>query len=130
MKSSDDLDRPQIVIGLTGRMGSGKTAIADILKNDFGFCYIRYSFVLAEWFKTDPDAKADLQRLGWNVMSGHSQVELNRRLLAKIDRRDWVVDGLRHPIDYESLRNKFRAEFSLIFVQTSSNTRFSRLQNR
>ena len=100
-------DDAQLVIGVAGRIGSGKSEVAQCLRDRFGFQYLRYSLVLAEWYHADPAAKPQLQELGWNVMSGDGQRELNRRLIAQIDpKRDCAVDGLRHPIDYESLRRR------------------------
>ncbi len=124
-------DNAQLVIGVAGRIGSGKSEVALFLRDRLGFQYLRYSLVLAEWHHADPAAKAQLQELGWNVMSGDEQLELNRRLIAQIDpKRDGSVDGLRHPVDYESLRNAFSSRFSLVYVDTPSEVRFGRLRER
>lgn len=121
-----------IVVGVAGRMGSGKTAIARRIQRDFGFQYLRYSEVLAEWFEHDPDDKSRLQDAGTGVMFGlDGQAELNRRLIARVEpRRDVVVDGLRHPIDYESLQAEFGSRFSLVFVDAPEDVRFRRLVDR
>jgi len=64
-------------------------------------------------------------------MSGSSQTELNRLLIPKIDRRrDCVVDGLRHIIDYESLKREFPQTFALIFLKASAQVRFDRIRDR
>ena len=124
-------DNAQLVIGVAGRIGSGKSQVAQCLRDRFGFQYLRYSLVLAQWYHADPAAKPQLQELGWNVMSGDGQRELNRRLIAQIGpKRDCAVDGLRHPIDYESLRNAFSSGFSLVYVDTPSEARFERLRDR
>src|ERR1039458_6919925 len=121
----------RIVIGVAGRIGSGKSFAAHYLEKHFGFQYLRYSLVLANWFKADPAAKSRLQEVGWGVMSSDRQGELNRRLIAGIDRRrNCVLDGLRHPIDYESLKNEFASQFILIYVDTPSEIRFERLRAR
>jgi len=72
----------RIVIGVAGRIGSGKSFAAHHLEQHFGFQYLRYSLVLADWFKADPAAKSRLQEVGWGVMSGDRQRELNRRLIS------------------------------------------------
>ena len=124
-------DHSPIVIGVAGRIGSGKTLVARYLEENCGFQYLRYSLILAEWFNADPGGKTRLQEVGWGVMSGEGQRELNRRLIAKVDpQRDCAVDGLRHPIDYEELRRSFKDRFYLIFVETSAEIRFSRLRPR
>src|SRR2546423_14305029 len=92
----------RLVVGISGRIGSGKTTAGRYLESKYGFRYLRYSAVLADWLATDPESKAHLQKIGWEVMAGGMQAELNRRLMALIPiSADIVVDGLRHPLDYE-----------------------------
>lgn len=105
--------------------------VAHCLEHDLGFQYLRYSMVLAEWFQTDPTDKLKLQEVGGNVMAGDGQRELNRRLIERVQPgRDVAVDGLRHPIDYESLREEFGQQFFLFFVETTATVRFERCQSR
>jgi len=125
-------DALPIIVGVAGRMGSGKTTIARRLQREFGFQYLRYSEVLADWFQADPNDKLRLQDVGGGVMfAPEGQLELNRRLIARIEpRRDVVVDGLRHRVDHESLQAEFGDRFSLIFVDTPEEVRFRRLVDR
>lgn len=124
------MDR-RIVIGISGHIGAGKTTLAQFLSAECGFQYLRYSMVLAEWLKADPASRANLQEVGWKVMSGSSQIELNRVLIQQIDRRrECVVDGLRHIIDYESLKREFPQNFALIFLNAPTQTRFKRIRDR
>jgi dephospho-CoA kinase len=124
-------DDAQLVIGVAGRIGSGKCQVAQCLRDRFEFQYLRYSLVLAEWYHADPAAKAQLQELGWNVMSGDKQRELNRRLIAHVEaKRDCAIDGLRHPIDYGSLQAAFSSRFFLTYVDTPAEVRFERLRGR
>lgn len=123
--------RDGLVIGIAGRIGAGKTTLGRWLESESNFQYLRYSLVLAEWFQTEPDAKTRLQEIGWDVMSGDSQLELNQRLIGRIDgHRDCAVDGLRHPIDFESLMSKFGSRFFLIYIDTPPELRFDRLRAR
>jgi dephospho-CoA kinase len=124
-------DKAEIAIGVSGRMGSGKSLIAHYFERNFGFQYLRYSLILAEWRGEDPEARLRLQEVGWDVMSGSGQEELNRRLIARIEpNRDVAIDGLRHPLDLENLRRRFGACFFLLFVHAPAEIRFSRLQTR
>lgn len=121
----------RIVVGVAGRIGSGKTAIAQRFERDSGFQYLRYSQVLAEWHHVDPSDKSQLQRIGEEVMVSGRQLELNRRVIDRLDpTRDAVIDGLRHPIDFECLFTEFGARFSLIFVDTPPKARFERRRDR
>lgn len=88
-------DHSPIVIGVAGRIGSGKSVVAHCLERELGFQYLRYSLVLAEWSHADPADKSRLQEIGGEVMAGEGQRALNRLLINRIDRsRDVAVDGL------------------------------------
>jgi dephospho-CoA kinase len=121
----------RLIVGITGRIGSGKTTIGRYLESRYGFQYLRYSAVLAEWQAQDLESKNHLQEVGWRVMAGGMQAELNRRLIAQLPSdKDAAVDGLRHPLDYETLHNSFSASFRLIFIDSPPQLRFSRLNLR
>src|SRR5208282_1070810 len=126
--------RPQgerLVIGITGRIGSGKTTVGRYLESRYGFQYLRYSEILAEWRTKNPENKAHLQTVGWEVMSGGMQAELNRRLIARISPDgDVAVDGLRHPLDYETLSSSFSESFRLLYIDSPTNLRFERLNQK
>jgi dephospho-CoA kinase len=121
----------QLVVGITGRIGSGKTSVGGYLSSAYGFQYIRYSQVLSEWYAKDPEIKSHLQEVGWEVMARGMQSELNRRLLVQIRPDvDVAVDGLRHPIDYESLKHSFPESFHLVYIESPSKLRWDRLKDR
>src|ERR1700722_6649979 len=87
----------RLVIGITGHIGAGKTSVGRYLESKYGFSYIRYSQVLSDWKVRSSESRAHLQSVGWEVMAGGMQQELNDRLIACITpSTDWVVDGLRH----------------------------------
>ncbi len=118
----------RLVVGISGRIGSGKTTVGRYLESRYGFQYLRYSKVLAEWRANDPESKAHLQEIGWGVMAGGMQAELNRRLIAQITPdADLAVDGLRHPLDYDTLSNSFSTLFHLLFIDSRPELRFNRL---
>ena len=118
----------RLVLGITGRIGSGKTTVGKYLESRYGFQYSRYSAILADWLAKNPEDKAHLQKIGWEVMAGGMQAELNRRLISQIQpNREVVVDGLRHSLDYETLANAFVSNFWLLFIDCPPNLRFERL---
>ncbi len=115
------------MIGIAGRIGAGKTSAGEYLDSRHGFQYLRYSQVLAEWLARDPESKADLQEIGWGVMARGMQTELNRRLIAQVmPDADVAVDGLRHPLDYDSLKNSFASSFHLLFMHSPQKARWDR----
>src|SRR6266852_6152329 len=100
---SPRLRTERLFVGFAGRMGAGKTSAARYLESKYGFQYTRYSQVLQEWLGDAVSDQNHLQKLGWDVMAGGQQRELNSRLIAGLDRsRSAAIDGLRHRIDFDS----------------------------
>ena len=121
----------RLVIGITGHIGSGKTTVGRYLESKYGFQYLRYSAILADWLAKDPESKAQLQKVGWEVMAGGMQAELNRRLLAQIaPDGDVAVDGLRHPLDYQSLESAFSPSFHVLYMESPAPLRFERKNDK
>ncbi len=131
VQNSQERQDKRLVVGVTGRIGAGKTSVAKHLSKAHGFHYIRYSQVLSEWFATDPEGKKHLQAVGWEVMAGGMQAELNTRLIAQIHpKSDCAVDGLRHPIDFDSLTKSFAPHFFLLYIDCAQEIRWQRLRMR
>jgi len=129
-KSQQPPDK-RLVVGVTGRIGAGKTSVAKYLSEAYRFFYIRYSQVLSDWKAQNADSKKLLQAVGWEVMEGGMQLELNKRLIANIpSKSNAAVDGLRHPIDFESLSKSFSPDFYLVYVDCVQETRWKRLEAR
>jgi dephospho-CoA kinase len=121
----------RLVVGIAGRIGSGKTSAAKYLSSRYGFQYLRYSQVLSEWLAKEPESKSRLQVIGWEVMAGGMQTELNRRLISQVGPdADVAVDGLRHPVDYASLRKSFLSSFQLVYIDSRRSDRWERLKGR
>ncbi|MGO9574898.1 MAG: AAA family ATPase [Terriglobales bacterium] len=119
-----------LVIGITGRIGAGKTSVGKYLNSAYGFYYTRYSQVLSDWLAKDPESKAHLQVVGWEVMAGGMQAELNTRLISQLPAQsDCAVDGLRHPLDYDSLHRAFSPRFCMVYVSSPPELRWRRLQS-
>jgi len=62
---------------------------------------------------------------------GGRQSELNARLIAELNpSRSAVIDGLRHPIDFDSLSESFGPSFRMVFLEAPREVRFERLRTR
>lgn len=120
-----------VFVGFAGRTGSGKTLAATYLSSKYSFQYKRYSEVLRKWASPVDANRAELQRIGWKIMTGSEQTELNALLIAELDRsRSAAIDGLRHSIDLQSLRAAFGVSFEMIFLDARQENRFERLRTR
>jgi dephospho-CoA kinase len=120
----------RLVVGVAGPIGAGKTTAAAYLVKAHGFRYLRYSRVLAEDFD-GVKSRHGLQELGWRVMSGGLQSKLNALLVRRIRMSgDYVIDGLRHPIDYKSLKREFGRQFLLVYIAAPVALRFGRVKRR
>src|SRR6266849_6415183 len=118
---SQGSEEKRLVIGIAGRIGASKTSAAKYLNTKHGFQYLRYSEVLAEWQGVDPEDKGQLQKIGWKVMESGMQPELNRRLIAQVlPESDAAIDGLRHNVDEESLREAFFSSFHLLYIDSGA----------
>ena len=128
---SQEARNKRLVIGITGRIGAGKTSAGKYLSSRHGFQYLRYSQVLSEWLAKDAESKAHLQEVGWKVMAGGMQAELNRRLVAQVTpEANVAVDGLRNPIDFESLKDSFASAFYLLYIESPREERWNRLRGQ
>lgn len=129
-----DKSQPQderIVVGITGRIGAGKTSLGKYLESQHGFFYIRYSQVLKDWKAGGVSGRVQLQAVGWDVMAGGLQQALNDRLISRVDTSaNCVIDGLRHPLDLQNLLNTFHSRFHLLCVQAPEVLRWARLKKR
>jgi dephospho-CoA kinase len=116
-------------IGISGPIGAGKTTAAKYIAHAYALSYLRYSEVLAEMSVGPPPNRQSLRQSGWEIMSHGLQSSVNQKLLSKIECNvDYVIDGLRHPIDYESLQN--RPPFFLLYIDASPEIRWQRLKSR
>lgn len=120
-----------IFVGITGRIGSGKTTAARYLSSKYGYQYTRYSQVLRKWVSSGTADRDQLRKVGWDIMAGGLQAELNSRLIAGLDHsRSAAIDGLRHPIDFDSLSSAFDPSFRMIFLEARPQYRYERLLSR
>lgn len=119
-----------MIIGLTGTMGSGKAEIAKYLKSK-GFEHYVYSDILrdiANQKKIEP-TRENLQKLGtyikrktknWGILS--------KRISEKIKSDKVVVDGIRNIDEIKEFRKK--GNFYLIGVDAPQRMRYSRMRKR
>ena len=121
--------RRRFVVGVSGRIGSGKTTAARHLEGR-GFAYARFSQAVDAAILADgvvPD-RATRQAYGCrlHVEKGQSWM-LDRILEGIVEAECVVVDGLRFPEDHANLVERFGGAFLHVHVAAAAPIRAARL---
>lgn len=119
-----------MIIGLTGKNGSGKGEFADFLISR-GFQYYSLSDILRETLKTENQLieRASLIKTGNSLRKEFGPSVLADKIIEKLDTdKYYVIDSIRNPYEAKSLKKLSR--FSLIDVTAPVNIRFDRCQKR
>ena len=121
------------ILGLTGFIGSGKTTFSEYLKFKHGFKTLSYSSIICKLYHCDYD-RAKLQILGAEIAKDPlRQKQLTEELINEIEKNpdyNYVIDGLRHQLDYETLEQRFGNRFTLISIETRFKNSFKRYNTR
>lgn len=122
-----------LVIGLTGEIGAGKTTLAEYLKFKHGFKALRYSKIIQDLYHCDGE-RDTLQQLGQEIASNpNKQKGLSLEIIRQINENgdlNYVIDGLRHPLDYETLRDAFGERFIMLYIDSSFTNAYKRYNKR
>ncbi len=119
-----------MIIGLTGKNGSGKGEAANFLK-DRGFHYYSLSDALRDEAKKRGQevARDVLVALGNELREKEGPGCLAERIFARLDpEKHYVIDSIRHPSEVRVFRR--RNDFTLIRIQAPEKLRFERLKQR
>jgi dephospho-CoA kinase len=119
----------KLVIGLVGRIGSGKSAVSEHLRSKYGASQHRFSQILEDLLDRLylPHKREYLQRLGASL-----RAELGMDTIVNAFRKDLekdpsdiiVVDGIRYENEVEMLRG-FKNNV-LIFIDAPARDRYER----
>jgi len=123
-----------LVIGLAGRIGSGKGTAADYLRQKYGARQFVYSDILADVLKRlhHPVTRENLQKLGQSLRAG-----LGKDVLVEVMRADLssskadvilIIDGIRYVNEVQMLRSF--SDNVLIFLDAPEKTRYERIKSR
>ncbi len=116
----DNKDQAVVILGISGKIGSGKTTAARYLAEQRGFQRLSYSAMLLELYEAKSQtgsrpSRLDLQEFGillTNVV-GHSG--LTAMLVRGMVGSKAVVDGIRYLDGYEYLRRTYGPGFRLLY---------------
>lgn len=123
----DALPTP-LVIGLSGRIATGKTTAARWIE-DRGFAYTRFSLVIDEEITRRglPLDRATRQAIGFEIHRDRGQAWLCEQALRRVgDARQIVVDGLRWPQDRAYMVERFGNSFVHLHLTAPLEVRMAR----
>lgn len=119
-----------MIIGLTGKNGSGKTVVCDYLKSR-GFEYHSLSDAIrAEALRRGLEITREaLIDIGNEMRAESGPGVLAERVLAGLETgQNYVIDSIRNPHEVDVLRR--RGDFTLIAMEADQATRFERTRSR
>lgn len=119
-----------MIIGLTGRNASGKGAAADFLRTK-GFTFYSLSDVIREEVGRLglEITRENLITTGRELRAKHGTGFLAEQILQKLEAdQNYVIDSFRHPDEVSTFRK--RADFALLAVTATVETRFERIKQR
>lgn len=119
-----------MIIGLTGKNGSGKGEVAAFLREK-SFYYYSLSDVIREHLQTKniPVTRETLILAGNELRQRYGADVLARLTLKKIDpNRNYVVDSIRNPAEVLALKSA--GNFVLLNIDAPPEVRFERIRTR
>jgi dCMP deaminase len=119
-----------MIIGLTGKNGSGKTEVCEYLKSR-GFAYRSLSNEIREEIQRQGREidREILIEVGNRLRYEHGPGVLAERILLGMEEdQNYVVDSIRNPAEVEVLRRN--GNFTLLEVEADQKVRFERTRKR
>lgn len=119
-----------MIIGLTGKNGSGKTAISEYLRARGFECHSLSDEIRDEIRRRNREITREvLIEVGNELREKHGPGVLAERILSRFERdRNYVVDSIRNPREVDVLKR--RDDFTLLSVEADRMTRFERSRLR
>lgn len=120
-----------MIVGLTGRMASGKGTVAHYLV-ELGFQFFSLSDEIRLELRTKnmPESRENLTLTGNELRAAWGPAVLADRVIAKLEAgRPVVIDSIRNPAEVLALR-AHHADFRLWYIDAHPQIRFERLKSR
>jgi dephospho-CoA kinase len=121
--------KKQIIIGLAGKMASGKAAVGEYFVKKYGAKKIRFSDPLRQILDVLdlPDSRQNLQMLSTSVRQNFGDDILSKaamKLVSRLNDDILVIDGVRRTTDIENFKKL--KNFFLIYIEASLEKRYER----
>lgn len=118
---------------MSGRIGSGKSTVAEHLTAKYGFISLSFGKLLANILESQNKIvnRDSLQALGSKLYNSLGHDGLTEMLIQDIDLcKNYVIDGIRHVAVARYLSNKYSDHFILLYLDAPADIRLQRLINR
>lgn len=123
-----------LVIGVTGKRGSGKDTAALHLRDKYGFHVLTYTdHVLAPVLKKEGKAitRENLINLALDMRKKNGNHILTELICEKIGKEGfWAISGIRYPEEYDHFKLHFGDNFKLVNVECKVEKRYERIIRR
>lgn len=123
-----------LIIGLTGRIGSGKTTLSAYIQEKYNFQKLSFvdKILTPELRKRKKTVnRKNLQQVGREFYLKYGDIKLTELFLEGIDSTiKWIIDDIRYPTTANFIRAKFPNNFWMIGVKTNIRIRFKRVLTR
>jgi len=120
-----------MIIGVTGKQLSGKSTVAEYLRDRYGFRMLCFTEDLLKPIlekRKEPVNRISLIRLGMEIRKKYKRKDALVMLLSRkiSTRKNYAIAGIRFPEEVSFMRKKFGRNFVLIAVKASVEIRFMR----
>jgi dephospho-CoA kinase len=121
-----------MLIGITGRIGSGKSKISEYIETKYGFRRLSTSDLLKSILKSKDiePSRENLQDIGDRVIRTIGGSGFMAIMLEYLPRGNYQIDSIRHLEALHYMKKKYGQDFVNIFVDTTENTRYSRTEEQ
>lgn len=120
-----------MIVGVTGKRLSGKSSVAEHMKEKYGFrvlCFTEDLLMPILIRRKEPVDRRSLIGLGMEIREKYGRKDALIMLLSKkiSHGRNYAIAGIRFPEEVSFLRKKFGKGFVLVAVEASAKARFRR----
>jgi dephospho-CoA kinase len=121
-----------MIIGLSGKIDSGKTTVAEYFETKYGFQILSTSKMLKSILDSQnlEINRENLQKIGKeliDVVGGSGFIAI---MLEYLPPGNYVIEAIRHKDAFNFLRKKFGNDYYHIHIDTDENIRYSRRKDR
>ncbi len=120
-----------MIIGITGRIGSGKTTLSEYIQEKYGFKKLSFvdKILIPELQKRGKVInRQNLQQIGREFYLKYGDIKMTEWLLEGIEPKEkWIIDDIRYPTTANYIRDRFPRNFLIIGVKTITRIRFQRI---